>query len=155
MDQQFEEMNNKLNSVTDPTGFLRMVSRNNLVNRWERGPAAGSARDFWQRRPARRGAASVPLPSPWLGRGALPPRRGGCWGTPGVLPSSQSRGLASLPPTPLVCAAPGQPVWQSGPRSSEARLGAGHAACLQAANVCFPLILTITLMTWECMVSPP
>ncbi|XP_059569295.1 tetratricopeptide repeat protein 28 isoform X3 [Alligator mississippiensis] len=33
MDQQFEEMNNKLNSVTDPTGFLRMVSRNNLVNR--------------------------------------------------------------------------------------------------------------------------
>ncbi|KAM5187587.1 tetratricopeptide repeat protein 28 isoform 2-T2 [Callospermophilus lateralis] len=33
MDQQFEEMNNKLNSVTDPTGFLRMVRRNNLVNR--------------------------------------------------------------------------------------------------------------------------
>ncbi|KAM6155127.1 tetratricopeptide repeat protein 28 isoform 1-T1 [Rhynchocyon petersi] len=33
MDQQFEEMNNKLNSVTDPTGFLRMVSRNNLFNR--------------------------------------------------------------------------------------------------------------------------
>ncbi|KAJ8286274.1 hypothetical protein GJAV_G00036540, partial [Gymnothorax javanicus] len=32
-DQQFEEMNNKLNSVTDPTGFLRMVSRNNLFNR--------------------------------------------------------------------------------------------------------------------------
>uniref|UniRef100_A0A8D0GU31 Tetratricopeptide repeat protein 28 n=1 Tax=Sphenodon punctatus TaxID=8508 RepID=A0A8D0GU31_SPHPU len=32
-DQQFEETNNKLNSVTDPTGFLRMVSRNNLFNR--------------------------------------------------------------------------------------------------------------------------
>lgn len=34
MDQQFEEMNNKLNSVTDPTGFLRMVRRNNLFNRY-------------------------------------------------------------------------------------------------------------------------
>ncbi|XP_060104998.1 tetratricopeptide repeat protein 28 isoform X2 [Heteronotia binoei] len=33
MDQQFEEMNNKLNSGTDPSGFLRMVSRNNLFNR--------------------------------------------------------------------------------------------------------------------------
>lgn len=33
MDQQFEEMNNKLNAMTDPTGFLRMVSRNNLLNR--------------------------------------------------------------------------------------------------------------------------
>ena len=33
MDQQFEEMNNRLNSVTDPTGFLRMVRRNNLFNR--------------------------------------------------------------------------------------------------------------------------
>ncbi|XP_062941769.1 tetratricopeptide repeat protein 28 [Cynocephalus volans] len=33
MDQQIEEMNNKLNSVTDPTGFLRMVRRNNLFNR--------------------------------------------------------------------------------------------------------------------------
>ncbi|KAK2494473.1 hypothetical protein MC885_010833 [Smutsia gigantea] len=33
MDQQFEEMNSKLNSVTDPTGFLRMVRRNNLFNR--------------------------------------------------------------------------------------------------------------------------
>ncbi|XP_048853351.1 tetratricopeptide repeat protein 28-like isoform X2 [Brienomyrus brachyistius] len=33
LDQQFEEFNNKLNSVTDPTGFLRMVSRNNLFNR--------------------------------------------------------------------------------------------------------------------------
>ncbi|ELW66501.1 Tetratricopeptide repeat protein 28 [Tupaia chinensis] len=33
MDQQFEEMSNKLNSVTDPTGFLRMVRRNNLFNR--------------------------------------------------------------------------------------------------------------------------
>ncbi|XP_048370088.1 tetratricopeptide repeat protein 28 isoform X1 [Sphaerodactylus townsendi] len=33
MDQQYEEANHKLNSVTDPTGFLRMVSRNNLFNR--------------------------------------------------------------------------------------------------------------------------
>ncbi|KAJ7309876.1 hypothetical protein JRQ81_007951, partial [Phrynocephalus forsythii] len=33
MDQQFEELNNKLTSATDPTGFLRMVSRNNLFNR--------------------------------------------------------------------------------------------------------------------------
>ncbi|RXM98288.1 Tetratricopeptide repeat protein 28 [Acipenser ruthenus] len=33
LDQQFEELHNKLNSVTDPTGFLRMVSRNNLFNR--------------------------------------------------------------------------------------------------------------------------
>ncbi|XP_072839265.2 tetratricopeptide repeat protein 28 isoform X2 [Pogona vitticeps] len=33
MDQQFEEVNNKLTSATDPTGFLRMVSRNNLFNR--------------------------------------------------------------------------------------------------------------------------
>nr|XP_044988272.1 tetratricopeptide repeat protein 28 isoform X3 [Jaculus jaculus] len=32
MDQQFEEMN-KLNSVTDPTGFLRMVRHHNLLNR--------------------------------------------------------------------------------------------------------------------------
>ncbi|XP_040859542.1 tetratricopeptide repeat protein 28 [Ochotona curzoniae] len=33
MEQQLEEMNSKLNSVTDPTGFLRMVRRNNLFNR--------------------------------------------------------------------------------------------------------------------------
>ncbi|XP_030623936.1 tetratricopeptide repeat protein 28 [Chanos chanos] len=33
LDQQFEELSNKLNSVNDPTGFLRMVSRNNLFNR--------------------------------------------------------------------------------------------------------------------------
>ncbi|KAM9100269.1 tetratricopeptide repeat protein 28 isoform 2-T2 [Sarcophilus harrisii] len=33
MDQQFEEMSSKLASVTDPTGFLRMVSRNHLFNR--------------------------------------------------------------------------------------------------------------------------
>ncbi|XP_061459460.1 tetratricopeptide repeat protein 28 isoform X2 [Rhineura floridana] len=33
VEPQFEEMNNKLNSTTDPTGFLRMVSRNNLFNR--------------------------------------------------------------------------------------------------------------------------
>ncbi|XP_055511853.1 tetratricopeptide repeat protein 28 isoform X3 [Leucoraja erinacea] len=32
-DQQFEDMNNKVTSVTDPTGFLRMVNRNNLFNR--------------------------------------------------------------------------------------------------------------------------
>ncbi|XP_060048527.1 tetratricopeptide repeat protein 28 isoform X2 [Erinaceus europaeus] len=32
-DQQFEEMNSRLSSVTDPTGFLRMVRRNNLFNR--------------------------------------------------------------------------------------------------------------------------
>ncbi|KAM9307256.1 tetratricopeptide repeat protein 28 [Pholidichthys leucotaenia] len=33
LEQQFEELNNKLNSATDPTGYLRMVSRNNLFNR--------------------------------------------------------------------------------------------------------------------------
>ncbi|XP_077151231.1 tetratricopeptide repeat protein 28 isoform X1 [Ranitomeya variabilis] len=33
MDQQYDELNNKMNSVTDPTGFLRMVSRNNTFNR--------------------------------------------------------------------------------------------------------------------------
>ncbi|KAM6423057.1 tetratricopeptide repeat protein 28 isoform 3-T3 [Liasis olivaceus] len=33
MDQPFEETSNKLNSSNDPTGFLRMVSRNNLFNR--------------------------------------------------------------------------------------------------------------------------
>uniref|UniRef100_A0A4W4DN26 Tetratricopeptide repeat protein 28 n=1 Tax=Electrophorus electricus TaxID=8005 RepID=A0A4W4DN26_ELEEL len=33
LDQQFEEFHNQLNSTTDPTGFLRMVSRNNLFNR--------------------------------------------------------------------------------------------------------------------------
>lgn len=33
MDQQIEEMHSKLASVTDPTGFLRMVSRNHLLNR--------------------------------------------------------------------------------------------------------------------------
>lgn len=43
MDQQFEEMNNKLNSMTDPTGFLRMVSRNNLLNRWECSTTVGSS----------------------------------------------------------------------------------------------------------------
>ncbi|XP_053135271.1 tetratricopeptide repeat protein 28 isoform X2 [Hemicordylus capensis] len=32
-EQPFEEANNKLNSATDPSGFLRMVSRNNLLNR--------------------------------------------------------------------------------------------------------------------------
>lgn len=33
LEQQFEELNNKLSSGTDPTGYLRMVSRNNLFNR--------------------------------------------------------------------------------------------------------------------------
>lgn len=33
MDQQLEEMNKQLNSVTDPTGFLRMVRHNNLLHR--------------------------------------------------------------------------------------------------------------------------
>eukprot|EP00079_Xenopus_tropicalis_P008757 XP_002932145.2 PREDICTED: tetratricopeptide repeat protein 28 isoform X1 [Xenopus tropicalis] len=33
MDQQYDDLNNKINSVTDPTGFLRMVSRNNTFNR--------------------------------------------------------------------------------------------------------------------------
>ncbi|KAM3874095.1 tetratricopeptide repeat protein 28 [Diretmus argenteus] len=36
LDQQFEELNNKLTSTTDPTGYLRMVSRNNLFNRSSR-----------------------------------------------------------------------------------------------------------------------
>lgn len=34
LEQQFEELNNKLTSATDPTGYLRMVSRNNLFNRF-------------------------------------------------------------------------------------------------------------------------
>ncbi|KAM7368634.1 hypothetical protein PAMP_012954 [Pampus punctatissimus] len=33
LEQQFEELNNKLTSATDPTGYLRMVSRNNRFNR--------------------------------------------------------------------------------------------------------------------------
>ena len=33
LEQQFEELNNRLTSATDPTGYLRMVSRNNLFNR--------------------------------------------------------------------------------------------------------------------------
>ncbi|XP_030005502.1 tetratricopeptide repeat protein 28 isoform X3 [Sphaeramia orbicularis] len=33
LEQQFEELNNKLTSATDPTGYLRMVSRNNVFNR--------------------------------------------------------------------------------------------------------------------------
>lgn len=41
LEQQFEELNNKLTSATDPTGYLRMVSRNNLFNRSEFGPTAG------------------------------------------------------------------------------------------------------------------
>lgn len=46
MDQQFEEMNNKLNSMTDPTGFLRMVSRNNLLNRWECSTTVGMQQEM-------------------------------------------------------------------------------------------------------------
>lgn len=34
MEQQLEEMNKQLNSVTDPTGFLRMVRHNNLLHRY-------------------------------------------------------------------------------------------------------------------------
>lgn len=41
LEQQFEEVNNRLSSATDPTGFLRMVSRNNLFNRFV---AFGSSR---------------------------------------------------------------------------------------------------------------
>ncbi|XP_008421528.1 tetratricopeptide repeat protein 28 isoform X3 [Poecilia reticulata] len=33
LEQQFEELNNNLASATDPTGYLRMVSRNNRFNR--------------------------------------------------------------------------------------------------------------------------
>ncbi|XP_025764827.1 tetratricopeptide repeat protein 28 isoform X3 [Oreochromis niloticus] len=33
LEQQFEELNKKLISATDPTGYLHMVSRNNLFNR--------------------------------------------------------------------------------------------------------------------------
>ncbi|KAM3600414.1 uncharacterized protein V6R79_023063 [Siganus canaliculatus] len=33
LEQQFDELNHKLSSATDPTGYLRMVSRNNLFNR--------------------------------------------------------------------------------------------------------------------------
>lgn len=37
LDQQFEELNHKLTSAADPTGYLRMVSRNNLFNRFGSG----------------------------------------------------------------------------------------------------------------------
>ncbi|PWA26519.1 hypothetical protein CCH79_00001228 [Gambusia affinis] len=33
LEQQFEELNNNLDSAADPTGYLRMVSRNNRFNR--------------------------------------------------------------------------------------------------------------------------
>ncbi|XP_076020196.1 tetratricopeptide repeat protein 28 [Genypterus blacodes] len=33
LEQQFEDLNNKLTPATDPTGYLRMVSRNNVFNR--------------------------------------------------------------------------------------------------------------------------
>uniref|UniRef100_A0A3Q2PY53 Tetratricopeptide repeat protein 28 n=1 Tax=Fundulus heteroclitus TaxID=8078 RepID=A0A3Q2PY53_FUNHE len=35
LEQQFEEVNNSLTTATDPTGYLRMVSRNNRFNRFE------------------------------------------------------------------------------------------------------------------------
>lgn len=34
MDQQYDDLNSKMNLVTDPTGFLRMVNRNNTFNRY-------------------------------------------------------------------------------------------------------------------------
>lgn len=40
MEQQLEEMNKQLNSVTDPTGFLRMLRHNNLLHRYGAGPEA-------------------------------------------------------------------------------------------------------------------
>lgn len=55
LEQQFEELNNKLTSATDPTGYLRMVSRNNLFNRSEfgltarrgTGPTLKYLKDHW------------------------------------------------------------------------------------------------------------
>lgn len=41
MEQQLEEMNKQLNSVTDPTGFLRMVRHNNLLHRY------GNCHETW------------------------------------------------------------------------------------------------------------
>ncbi|XP_072310398.1 tetratricopeptide repeat protein 28 isoform X3 [Eucyclogobius newberryi] len=35
LEQQFEEDSNKLTSSTDPTGYFRMVSRNQLFNSWQ------------------------------------------------------------------------------------------------------------------------
>lgn len=43
MEQQLEEMNKQLNSVTDPTGFLRMVRHNNLLHRYGARPHARGA----------------------------------------------------------------------------------------------------------------
>ncbi|EPY80355.1 hypothetical protein CB1_000841002 [Camelus ferus] len=66
MDQQFEEVNNRLNSVTDPTGFLRMVRRNNLFNRSCQsmtsllGPAASPGKDGTSSLPRRQGSLARP-----------------------------------------------------------------------------------------------
>lgn len=42
MEQQLEEMNRQLNSVTDPTGFLRMVRHSSLLHRYGLGLARGA-----------------------------------------------------------------------------------------------------------------
>ncbi|XP_061672969.1 tetratricopeptide repeat protein 28-like isoform X1 [Syngnathoides biaculeatus] len=68
LDQQFEELNNKLNSVTDPTGFLRMVSRNNLFNR-----SCQSMTSLFSNTmsPAKDGCSSLPHRSGNLGKPPL------------------------------------------------------------------------------------
>uniref|UniRef100_A0A8C5HXU3 Tetratricopeptide repeat protein 28 n=1 Tax=Gouania willdenowi TaxID=441366 RepID=A0A8C5HXU3_GOUWI len=68
LDQQFEELNNKLNSVTDPTGFLRMVSRNNLFNR-----SCQSMTSLFSNTmsPAKDGTSSLPRRSSSLGKPPL------------------------------------------------------------------------------------
>ncbi|KAK5909897.1 hypothetical protein CesoFtcFv8_003785 [Champsocephalus esox] len=68
LDQQFEELNNKLNSVTDPTGFLRMVSRNNLFNR-----SCQSMTSLFSNTmsPAKDGTSSLPRRSSNLGKPPL------------------------------------------------------------------------------------
>uniref|UniRef100_A0A8C2XDM3 Tetratricopeptide repeat protein 28 n=1 Tax=Cyclopterus lumpus TaxID=8103 RepID=A0A8C2XDM3_CYCLU len=68
LDQQFEELNNKLNSVTDPTGFLRMVSRNNLFNR-----SCQSMTSLFSNTmsPAKDGNSSLPRRSSNLGKPPL------------------------------------------------------------------------------------
>ncbi|XP_035496127.2 tetratricopeptide repeat protein 28-like isoform X1 [Scophthalmus maximus] len=68
LDQQFEELNNKLNSVTDPTGFLRMVSRNNLFNR-----SCQSMTSLFSNTmsPAKDGNSSLPRRSGSLGKPPL------------------------------------------------------------------------------------
>ncbi|XP_075755027.1 tetratricopeptide repeat protein 28 isoform X4 [Pelodiscus sinensis] len=68
MDQQFEEMNNKLNSVTDPTGFLRMVSRNNLFNRSCQSMSSLASSTMC---PVKDGAASLPRRQSMLAKAPL------------------------------------------------------------------------------------